>query len=141
MEDISEFSTSELDKSAYVRPFRLHYKQDGRNKAWDCVLTHHAVFVIVYNTSREKLVLVRQFRPSVYFNAVRLERGLTAGDIGKELDTSSVPASKGICIELCAGIIGKVNCSYFYRVTIQGRDSQEEKLIEKVIEKLLEMEF
>ena len=110
MEDISEFSTSELDKSAYVRPFRLHYKQDGRNKAWDCVLTHHAVFVIVYNTSREKLVLVRQFRPSVYFNAVRLEKGLTAGDIGKKLDTSSVPASKGICIELCAGIIGMVNC-------------------------------
>ena len=55
MEDISDVSTCELDKSAYVRPFRLKYKQDGRDKVWDCVLTHRAVFIIVYNTSRKKL--------------------------------------------------------------------------------------
>ena len=108
MEDISEVSTCELDKSAYVRPFRLKYKQDGRNKVWDCVLTHRAVFIIVYNITRKKVVLVRQFRPSVYFNAVRKEKGITAEDIGKPLDTSSVPAERGICIELCAGIIGRV---------------------------------
>ena len=113
MEDVSDVSTCELDTSAFVRPFRLKYKQDGRNKVWDCVYTHRAVFIIVYNTSRKKLVLVRQFRPSVYFNAVRSEKGLTADDIGKPLDTSSVPASKGICIELCAGIIGRILCWVF----------------------------
>ena len=114
MEDISDVSTCELDKSAYVRPFRLKYKQDGCNKVWDCVFTHRAVFIIVYNTTRKKVVLVRQFRPSVYFNAVRGEKGITAEDIGKPLDTSSVPAEKGICIELCAGIIGRVICTLYH---------------------------
>ena len=108
MEDVSDVSTCELDSSAFVKPFRLKYKQDGRDKVWDCVFTHRAVLVVVYNTSRKKLVLVRQFRPSVYFNAVRSEKGLTADDIGKPLDTSSVPASRGMCIELCAGIIGRI---------------------------------
>ena len=110
MENVSDVSTCQLDSSAFVRPFRLKYKQDGRNKVWDCVFTHRAVLVIVYNISRRKLVLVKQFRPSVYFNAVRSEKGLTVDDIGKPMDMSSVPASKGICIELCAGIIGRIIC-------------------------------
>ena len=112
MEDVSDVSTCELDTSAFVRPFRLKYTQDGRDKVWDCVYTHRAVSVVVYNTSRKKLVLVRQFRPSVYFNAVRSEKGLTPDDIGKTLDASSVPASKGVCIELCAGIIGTIQYIY-----------------------------
>ena len=109
MEDVSDVSTCELDSSAFVRPFRLKYKQDGRAKVWDCVYTHRAVVIIVYNTSRKKLVLVRQFRPAVYFNAVRLAKGLTQDDIGKPMDTSSVPTSKGVCLELCAGIIGMIH--------------------------------
>ena len=107
MEDVSDVSTCELGTSKYVRPFRLRYKQDGREKIWDCVYTHRSVFIIIYNTSRQKLVLVRQFRPSVYFNVVRSEKSLTEDCIGKPLDTSSVPASRGMCIELCAGIIGR----------------------------------
>ena len=107
MEDISDVSTCDLGTSKYVRPFRLKYKQDSREKVWDCVYAHRSVYIIVYNTSRQKLVLVRQFRPSIYFDAVRSEKSLTADCIGKPWDPLSVPASRGMCIELCAGIIGR----------------------------------
>ena len=106
MDDVSNLSTCQLEKSTFVRPFRINYTQDGRQKVWDCVFSHRAVSVILYNTSREKLILVKQFRPAVYFDAVRHEKGLTADDIGKPLDTSTVPATRGVCLELCGGIIG-----------------------------------
>jgi hypothetical protein len=108
MDNISKVSTSKMESSAYVRPFRLNYTQDGKAKIWDLTFSHRSVYVIVFNTSKKQLVLVRQFRPAVYFAAVRSKMGLTGGDLNKELDTSQVPGSAGITLELCAGLIGKL---------------------------------
>ena len=58
VDDVGNLSCRKLgDDSKFVRPFRIVYTQDGREKLWDCVLSHRAVAVILFNTTREKLVL------------------------------------------------------------------------------------
>ncbi len=71
MDRISDLRLEQLVRSEFLRPLRLHYKQDGRDKIWDLSVCHDAVYIVIYNTSRKKLVLVKQFRPVVYLTSLR----------------------------------------------------------------------
>lgn len=53
--------------SPYVRPFRLHYVQNGVEKSRDLLKVHDSVCIIVYNKTTNKLVFVKQFRPGIVF--------------------------------------------------------------------------
>jgi hypothetical protein len=35
MDEISEVRVEELSESPWIRPFRMHYKQNGVQKSWD----------------------------------------------------------------------------------------------------------
>lgn len=85
--------------SPWMRTVRLHYTQDGRSKEWDIIKIHDSVSIVVFNTSRKKLVFVRQFRPAVYYAC--LPEGQNT------IDTELNPATLGLALELCAGIIDK----------------------------------
>ena len=74
----------ELKESDYVKPKRVFYKQNGTLKSWDMVETFDSVAILIYHTQKDAFVLVKQFRPAVYFKN---------GD--------------GFTHELCAGIIDK----------------------------------
>lgn len=63
MEDVKDVYTAPLPDSPYVKPFRLHYTQGGRAKNWDLLEVHDSVVVIVFNVSRNVMVMVKQFRP------------------------------------------------------------------------------
>lgn len=64
MENISEFRYGPLpEDSPYVKTFRMHYTQNGKEKSWDLLKVHDSVAVIILNKTRNTLVLVRQFRP------------------------------------------------------------------------------
>ncbi|KAG0712896.1 Uridine diphosphate glucose pyrophosphatase [Chionoecetes opilio] len=77
---------------------------DKVNKVWDLVSLHDSVSVILFNTDRQKLVMVRQFRPAVYYSGIPKEaRQASEGCI----DTSKYPARSGLTLELCAGIVDK----------------------------------
>lgn len=49
--------------SPYVKPFRMYYTQNGMEKSWDMLKVHDSVAIIILNKTRNKLVMVRQFRP------------------------------------------------------------------------------
>lgn len=102
MEDVRDVRFGPLPAdSPYVKPLRMHFKQNGVEKNWDLLKVHDSVVILIFNITRSKLVLVRQFRPAIYY-------GLLAekGDINN-IDYAKFPPKLGISLELCAGIVDK----------------------------------
>lgn len=98
--DVREIRVGECPTdSPWVRPVRIHYVQDGKRRDWDVVRAHDGVSIIAYNTSRKRLVFVRQFRPASYYTFLPEKHG--------PVDLERYPTSGGITLELCAGIIDK----------------------------------
>ncbi|BFF92607.1 uridine diphosphate glucose pyrophosphatase NUDT14-like [Drosophila madeirensis] len=103
MENVSKIWLGPLPAdSPYVKPFRMYYIQNGVEKNWDLLKVHDSVAIILYNSSRQKLVLVRQFRPAVYHGVITSEKGTF-----DSVDLQSFPPSIGVTLELCAGIVDK----------------------------------
>uniref|UniRef100_A0A336KQ54 Uridine diphosphate glucose pyrophosphatase NUDT14 n=1 Tax=Culicoides sonorensis TaxID=179676 RepID=A0A336KQ54_CULSO len=92
--------------SPYVTPHRMTFIQNGKLKYWDFLQVHDIVVVIIYNTTRKKLILVRQFRPAVYHGQLK-----SANVDFNDIDFEKYPPSMGITIELCAGLIDKKGLS------------------------------
>ncbi|XP_030370311.1 uridine diphosphate glucose pyrophosphatase NUDT14-like [Scaptodrosophila lebanonensis] len=103
MENISKIWLGPLPAdSPYVKPFRMYYVQNGVEKNWDLLKVHDSVAIVLYNTTRQKLVLVRQFRPAVYHGHVTSTENGTF-----DVDLQSYPPAIGVTLELCAGIVDK----------------------------------
>ncbi|KAL4710240.1 hypothetical protein ACJJTC_005413 [Scirpophaga incertulas] len=102
MEILDKVYVSPLPDSPYVKPFRLNYTQNGMVKSWDLLQVHDSVAIIVFNITRKVMIFVKQFRPAIYYNCIH------AKDREQEfIDTKKYPASLGIALEMCAGIIDK----------------------------------
>ncbi|XP_066587042.1 uridine diphosphate glucose pyrophosphatase NUDT14-like [Prorops nasuta] len=100
MLDIKEIRVGPFPKdSPWLRPVRVHYLQDGRQKVWDVMRSHDSVSIIVFNTSRKKLVFVRQFRPASYYSCLPESQ--------ESVDLEKYPPTLGLTLELCAGIVDK----------------------------------
>lgn len=85
--------------SPWLKTARMHYLQDGRRKQWDIIRVHDSVSIIVFNTSRRKLVFVRQFRPAVYYWSLPKKED--------KVDIERYPIDLGMSLELCAGVVDK----------------------------------
>ena len=90
--DIKNFKITKLEKSEFIKPFRLNFELGGIPRAWDCVKVHDSVSILLYHTEKKAFLLVKQFRPSVWFYQ---EENLIHTD------------EKGFTYELCAGILDK----------------------------------
>jgi len=116
MDDIRDPQLEPLRNPKFLKPFRLNYTQNNVRKSWELAVSHSAVVVIIYNTVRKKLVLVKQFRPAVYFSNC-LGAGcdvMTLPIIASDDDAATVPhkldcipGDCGITYEFCAGIVDK----------------------------------
>lgn len=84
--------------SPFVKPQSVFYTLDGIPRRWDMVESYPSVAVLLYHTSKDAVVLVRQFRPAVYVSEMQSK--------GKKLDLMA-----GVTLELCAGIIDKPGLS------------------------------
>ncbi|KAJ8724164.1 hypothetical protein PYW07_008144 [Mythimna separata] len=102
MEDLTEVYMTPLPDSPYVRPFRFNYTQAGKEKNWDMLEVHDSVAIIVFNVTRNVLIFVKQFRPAIYYNSVPIQDRQN-----HTIDTSKYPASLGVTLEMCAGIVDK----------------------------------
>ena len=72
--------------SAFVKLERMHYLQNGEERTWDLAQVHDSVAVLIYHTSKDAFVLVKQFRPPVYLkNQDGFTYELCAGIVDKEL--------------------------------------------------------
>lgn len=103
MDKISNIIIKPLEKSIYLKPYTMHFQQNGIKRTWDLLTVHDSVAIILFNITRNVLVLVKQFRPAVYFGSIPEEDR----KIGQEIDVIKYPAEIGITIELCAGIVDK----------------------------------
>lgn len=101
MNNLTKVVLGPLENSIYVKPLRINYTQDGKEKTWDAIKAHNSVAILIYNISRDVLVLVKQFRPPVYFG------NLPNSERQSEIDVEKHPADLGITLELCAGIVDK----------------------------------
>ncbi|CAH2094261.1 unnamed protein product [Euphydryas editha] len=102
MEDLKNVYISPLPDSPYVKPFRFNYTQNGKEKTWDLLEVHDSVAIVVFNVSRKVMIFVKQFRPAIYYNCIHPDDRES-----KVIDTEKYPASLGIALEMCAGIIDK----------------------------------
>lgn len=102
MDKLSNVVIKPLQDSIYMKPLTMCFKQNGRDRTWDLLQVHDSVAIMIYNKTRDVLVLVKQFRPAVYFGSIS-ENDRRGGVI----DVQKYPASLGITLEACAGIIDK----------------------------------
>ncbi|KAL8168841.1 UNVERIFIED_CONTAM: hypothetical protein K2H54_019913 [Gekko kuhli] len=78
------------------------------------LLGFHIVSILIFNTSRQCFVVVKQFRPAVYMSDMAqhcpqdFERNCLENWYPLEC---RLPASVGVTYELCAGIIDKPELS------------------------------
>jgi len=82
---IENLSITQLNNPKFVKPVRINYTQNNIEKTWEAVESFDSVAVLLYHTTKDAFVLVKQFRPPVY------------------LHNSHYPYT----YELCAGIIDK----------------------------------
>ncbi|XP_032123487.1 uridine diphosphate glucose pyrophosphatase NUDT14 isoform X1 [Sapajus apella] len=114
MERIEGVSVGRCTASPYLRPLTLHYCQNGTQKSWDFMKTHDSVTVLLFNSSRRSLVLVKQFRPAVYAGEVErhFPESLAAVDQDRPRELQpALPGSAGVMVELCAGLVDQPGLS------------------------------
>lgn len=132
MENITKIRYSSLPAdSPYVKPSRMYYVQNGKEKNWDLLKVHDSVSIIILNKTRNTLVFVKQFRPgdcgllnfasifnsylikthfyfgfstAVYHSIITSDSKNTAPET---IDLEKYPARLAITHELCAGIVDK----------------------------------
>ncbi|XP_015977004.1 uridine diphosphate glucose pyrophosphatase NUDT14 isoform X3 [Rousettus aegyptiacus] len=114
MERIEGAAVGRCAASPYLRPFTLHYRQNGTQKSWDFMKTHDSVTVLLFNSSQRSLVLVKQFRPAVYMSEV--ERTFPGSLAAVDQDQprplpGALPGSAGVTYELCAGLVDQPGLS------------------------------
>lgn len=81
---ITDLRQDKCKDSRFIKPLRLHYKQDGEDKDWDIIHSHDSVSIMLYERDLEAFVIVKQFRPAVYMRN-----------------------HNGYIYELCAGLVDK----------------------------------
>lgn len=101
MYKLSNVIVKPLQNFKYVKPVIMEYVLNGKRKTWNMLAVHKAVCILLYNSTREVMIFVKQFRPAVYINKI------PEGDRVGVIDTQKYPINLGITIELCAGIADK----------------------------------
>ncbi len=82
--EIKNFRIEPLVNPSFIHSSLARYSQNGIEKSWEVVKAHDSVAILIYHTTKDSFVLVKQFRPAVY---------RANGD--------------GMTLELCAGIVDK----------------------------------
>ncbi|XP_053883691.1 uridine diphosphate glucose pyrophosphatase NUDT14 isoform X1 [Malaclemys terrapin pileata] len=119
MEAIEELALAPCDSSQYLRPYRLRYRQAWPT-LWSYVNCKAAyvdltlVSILIFNSSRQCFVVVKQFRPAVYM--CEMERHHPQDFQSKDQDSwcpllDPLPATEGVTYELCAGLVDKPGLS------------------------------
>ncbi|CAG5136439.1 unnamed protein product [Candidula unifasciata] len=113
MEDVTDVHILPLSSSKYLNPKCVYFNQNGKKRKWECITEHsgvseftlynNLVAILLFNTSRDVFVFVKQFRPAVYIQNAEAKK--VNGE--EVINTRHFPPSLGITIELCAGIVDK----------------------------------
>ncbi|XP_031551032.1 uridine diphosphate glucose pyrophosphatase NUDT14-like isoform X1 [Actinia tenebrosa] len=109
--EINDLHVVPCVNSRFIQPSRVVFKQNGGQRTWDYLIVQNSVSCLVFNTTRQAFILVKQFRPAVYMHVNRKLHNKNSGanPVSVKADDSSMKAladaSAGITYELCAGIV------------------------------------
>lgn len=92
---ITELKILPFSASKYLKPFTMSFKQNGKERTWDCVKVFNCVSVFLYHKEKDSFLFVKQFRPAVWYSQEK--SGIQSDE-------------KGYTYELCAGILDKGIC-------------------------------
>lgn len=84
LNNIREFKLNRLENPKYIKSSLVSFFQNDIKKSWEIVSAHDSVAILIYHKTKNKFILVKQFRPPVYMHN-----------------------KDGITIELCAGLVDK----------------------------------
>jgi len=62
--------------SNFVKPLRMIFCLNGRERKWDLVRVHRSVAIILFNTTNKKMIFVKQFRPGILFTLNCIQESL-----------------------------------------------------------------
>ena len=89
---IENIEIKELGESKFIRPFSIHFTQDGVQRKWDCIKAFDSVSCLLYHTQKDAFLFAKQFRPSLWY--YQKEHGINAAEMG-------------VSFEFCAGLCDK----------------------------------
>ncbi|XP_066251515.1 uridine diphosphate glucose pyrophosphatase NUDT14-like [Euwallacea similis] len=104
MEDISDVFVTDYIPTIYTTPCSLKYMQASKPRSADVFLERNGVVIILYNKTKDVLVLVQQFRPSVYFQSIPETERV---NLGTNIEVSKLNPKQAITLEFCAGLEDK----------------------------------
>uniref|UniRef100_A0A6I8P8X2 Nudix hydrolase domain-containing protein n=1 Tax=Ornithorhynchus anatinus TaxID=9258 RepID=A0A6I8P8X2_ORNAN len=113
MEQVEGLTVARCGASPFLRPYTLRYRQNGTQKAWDFMRTHDSVAVLIFNSTQQSFVLVKQFRPAVYMAELgrRCPEAFPDGgpDDTRDLGVAGVtlPSTAGVTYELWRRHLGQ----------------------------------
>ena len=120
----SKFNDFELSKpasSVYIKPYRLKFKQNDHLRIWDGIASHSSVSCVIYDSDKQCIILVRQFRPVVYVAKLIETQENLDFDLNQNLEWNKVLPREAFTYELCAGICDK-------------KKTEEETIKEEILE-------
>jgi len=92
---IENFEVKPLEKGHYVKPFLATFTLNGEQKDWEVIKVGDSVAILIYNKESNSFVLVKQFRPAVYFNqGIPFTYELCAGLLDKDLSLEEIAAEE-----------------------------------------------
>ena len=107
---VKNIKIENLTSPHYVKPYQISFDLCGKPVRWECVKAHDSVSALLYHEDKDAFLLVKQFRPAVWFNLQE----------GRELNLTQ-KGDEGYTYELCAGLMDK------------GK-SEEQTVIEEIAE-------
>ena len=95
---VKNIKIENLTSPRYVKPYQISFDLCGKPVRWECVKAHDSVSALLYHEDKDAFLLVKQFRPAVWFNIQSAKTGpLNLTQEGEE----------GYTYELCAGLMDK----------------------------------
>jgi UDP-sugar diphosphatase len=81
---VEDFKVEPLKDGKYLKPYFAKFRLNNQERNWELVKAGDSVAILIYNRDNNSFVLVKQFRPALYFNQ-----------------------QNGVSLELCAGLVDK----------------------------------
>ena len=90
--EVTNLSTTTLENPNFVKPYRINYTQNKIQKSWEAVNSHDSVSILLYHSTKNAFLVVKQFRPPVYVhnNEYPFTYELCAGIVDKELSLKQI---------------------------------------------------
>ena len=109
---VKNIKIENLTSPRYVKPYQISFDLCEKSVRWECIKAHDSVSVLLYHEDKDAFLLVKQFRPAVWFNL----QGAKTGPLNLTQE-----GEEGYTYELCAGLMDK------------GK-SEEQTIIEEIAE-------